>query len=120
MVGQSMTEEQLRRLARERIDRHELPHEEPAQIWGGRGTGLPCALCRSPIGPTECEYELEQRLDGALQVFRFHVECESIWQLECTEDLRAHARDMALSAPGPGPHHADTDRRRLKSRAGYD
>jgi hypothetical protein len=117
LVGQSMTEEELRRLARERIERHELPYEEPAQIWGGHGTGHPCALCRSPIGPTECEYELEQQLDGALQVFHFHVECESIWQLECTADLRMHAQDMASSTPGP--HHPDADRR-LKSRAGYD
>ena len=100
MVGQSMTEEQLRRLARERIDRHELPDEEPAQIWGGRGAGHPCALCRSPIGPTECEYELEQRLDGALQVFHFHVECESVWQLECTEDLKGARPGYGLERTG--------------------
>jgi hypothetical protein len=106
-----MTEEELRRLARERIDRHELPYEEPAQIWGGRGSGHPCALCRSPIEPAECEYELEQSLDGALQVFHFHVECESIWQRECTEDLLTQAQERALMPS------AD---RRLKSRAGYD
>lgn len=81
----STRQEELRRLARERIDQRELPGEEPAQVWGGQGSGRLCALCGIPIRSDELEYEFEQRLAGRVQTFRFHVTCETLWQLECTQ-----------------------------------
>lgn len=85
MSTQSTRQTELRALARKRIERHELPRQEPSHIWGGRGSGQPCSLCHSPILPSECEYELEQCEAGIVRVYRLHVACETVWQLECAE-----------------------------------
>jgi hypothetical protein len=54
-------------------------------MWAGHGTGQLCALCDKPIQRDEVEYEVEHhRLDDEIaQTSRFHIVCQSIWQLEC-------------------------------------
>jgi hypothetical protein len=49
-------------------------------------------LCDKPIQPDDVEYELEGRIGGSVQAFRFHVVCQSVWQLECARDdyLKKH------------------------------
>ena len=86
-------EAELRPIARERIASRKLPREAPSQMWGGQGSGEACALCDKPIQPHEVEYEVEAQLDGVVQTLRFHVVCQSVWQLECARDdyLRKHS-----------------------------
>ena len=79
----SCTESELTQIARKRIKNDELPCVTPNKVWGGRGEGRTCALCGEPIEEFEIEYEVEERLQGKLQIFRFHMLCQSIWQLEC-------------------------------------
>jgi hypothetical protein len=88
----SKLEAELRPIARERIASGQLPREAPSRIWGGHGTGQLCALCDKPIERDEVEYEVEEHIDGTVQLFRFHMVCQSVWQLECARDnyLRKH------------------------------
>jgi hypothetical protein len=73
-------------ITRGRIRNALLPRG-PVRVWGGRGTGQPCALCDKPIEPTQVEYELEVRTRGSVQSYRFHVECcQSLLQTECIDD----------------------------------
>jgi hypothetical protein len=76
-------ETKLRRVARDRIAKGQLPRVVPLQMWGGKGTGRLCALCDKAIEPNEMELEVEQRIDGGLPPLRFHVVCHSLWRLEC-------------------------------------
>jgi hypothetical protein len=76
-------EAELRPIARDRIATGQLPRETPARLWAGRGTGQLCALCDKPIQRNEVEYDVERHIDEGVQMFPFHVDCESVWQLEC-------------------------------------
>ena len=79
-------EKQLRRLARDRIKKGQLPRTAPGRIWGGKGAGRSCALCDKPIGANESELEVEQNIDGTVRPLRFHVACQLLWQLECARE----------------------------------
>lgn len=85
-------EEELRPIARECIAKGRLPCDTPSKMWGGRGGGEPCALCGKPIERDEVEYEVEVPVDETVRTFRFHIVCQSVWQLECAryEYLRKH------------------------------
>ena len=85
-------EAELRLIARARIASGQLPCEAVAQMWGGHGTGEPCALCDKPIQGDEIEFEVEERVEGSVQTLRFHMVCQSVWQLECARDdyLKKH------------------------------
>jgi hypothetical protein len=50
-------------------------------MWGGYGTDQLCSLCGAPIQRDEIEYEVQVK-DGHRE-FRFHMLCQSVWQLEC-------------------------------------
>ena len=78
----SEVEDALRPIARERIAKGQLPGKEPAQVWGGPGSGELCSLCAKPIERFQIEFEIEERGPTA-QVYRFHSACLSVWQLEC-------------------------------------
>jgi hypothetical protein len=65
----------LRLLARERIAK-----------GGGPGSGEFCALCDKPIGRDEVEYEIAAEFSGGVRAYRFHLVCQSVWQLECARD----------------------------------
>jgi hypothetical protein len=58
----------------------QLPCDEPATTWAGRGEGKLCAACRTPIEPSAVEYEVELR-SGA--VIRLHRTCHAVWEEEC-------------------------------------
>jgi hypothetical protein len=80
-------ESALRPLARERISKGSLPRKVRSPLlWGGNGTGQLCALCDKTIPPSEVELEVEALVSGTLRTLRFHVLCESAWQLECARD----------------------------------
>jgi hypothetical protein len=75
-------EAELRPVARERIATGQLPSEAPSRIWGGPGSGNACALCGKTIGSNEIEYEVEAHVRGVGRLFRFHMMCQSVWELE--------------------------------------
>jgi len=75
---------ELRRVARDRITKEQLPRTVPARVWGGMGSGLPCALCGQPINPDDCELHFEAKCNGGEpRRFHFHVACEALWKREC-------------------------------------
>jgi len=74
-------DEHLRALARYRIEQNLLPREKPVRMWGGRGTSLPCSLCDQPILETEPEMELEYESAGTSSATRFHLRCQSMWDV---------------------------------------
>jgi hypothetical protein len=76
-------ETELRRVARDRMAKGQLPCVVPVQMWGGTGAGRLCALCDKTIEPNEMELEVEQRIDGEIYPLRFHVACHSLWRFEC-------------------------------------
>ena len=78
-------ENALRPIARERIAKGQLPRQEPSRMLGGPGSGQLCSLCDKPIERYQIEYEIEHR-ETAVQTFRFHTVCQSVWQLECARD----------------------------------
>jgi hypothetical protein len=69
------------------IPRRTLPPEAPQRMWGGSGSGAPCAICGEHIGVDQLEYELEYRCVGnphGRPSFHVHVRCCPAWELEQT------------------------------------
>jgi hypothetical protein len=86
-------EAELRPIARERIAKGRLPCVVSSRMWGGPGLGHHCDLCDKEIGSDEMELEVEGPINGGeVHTFRFHVVCQSVWQLECARDdyLKKH------------------------------
>lgn len=82
-----MDEHELRRAARDKLERGELPRLSPERIWINDGDGETCALCGRPIDASETEYELQFALRGDLAAgdlvaFQFHTSCHAAWQVE--------------------------------------
>jgi hypothetical protein len=86
-------ENELRLLARSRIEEGRLPSTVPARAWAGRGSDAPCSLCDKIIASGEVEYEVESRAGESTRIHRFHFLCHAAWQLEC-------ARHEHLSGAG--------------------
>lgn len=84
-----MSERTLRRLAREKLGRGDLPGSEPQRIWIDSGTGEACSLCGDIVRESDMEYELEFRpgITAGSTLLRFHARCHAAWQ---TERLRAN------------------------------
>jgi hypothetical protein len=74
-----LSELDLLRIARERIDEGQLPRVVPERVWGSpSGAGEICALCDKAIRRDQPVLELDER-------FQFHVGCHAIWQRACRE-----------------------------------
>ena len=73
-----MEVDELRSLARDRLQRGELPREKCQVTWFGPGVGEQCAVCTRPIARLEVECECEQ----AGGVVRFHQLCFAVWDEE--------------------------------------
>ena len=76
-------ETKLRRIARDRIASGQLSRVVPLQMFGGKGSGQPCALCDKTIWSDEMELEVGTPIDGGPAPLRFHVVCHSLWRFEC-------------------------------------
>ena len=50
-------------------------------MWGGRGTGAACSLCDDPILESEPEMELEYDASAPVSTVRFHLRCQTLWDL---------------------------------------
>ena len=70
-------EQDLRRMARAAMSAGILPDNRPERVWGGKGTGVTCAVCARSIDAIELEFELD--LDPLL---RMHARCFSVWDQE--------------------------------------
>src|SRR5579871_1325401 len=86
--GFAMPLTKLKSLARERIQKGQLPPVAPAKMLGGKGDGARCAVCDKTNSADEVELEVEQRLNGSERSLHFHVLCHAAWQLACGEDSR--------------------------------
>jgi hypothetical protein len=78
-----MNDAERSRMAREKMDRGELPRVKPQRIWVQPGMGQPCALCGVAITESETEYELQFTL--RLVSFGFHAACYATWLDECAK-----------------------------------
>jgi hypothetical protein len=74
-------EEALELSARQRVAEGLLPRAKPTRMWGGRGTGVACSLCDAPILDSEPEMELEYDPPAPVAIVRFHLRCQSIWDI---------------------------------------
>jgi hypothetical protein len=92
-------QEALTARARERIEQGQLPSARAARSWGGRGSGLACSLCDTPILETEPEMELE--FDGAVsaRALRFHLQCQSAWEIARRAPVQAEWTPMGQALP---------------------
>jgi hypothetical protein len=68
------------------------------RMWGGKGGGAPCDICRVLLGPTDVEYEVEAELDGATVMLHFHPRCHDVWT--------ASREPSHAQAPDPPPPSA--------------
>jgi hypothetical protein len=89
-------------MARDKMDRGELPRVNPQRIWVQAGTWERCALCSSAITESETAYELQFAL--RLVSFSFHAACYAAWLAECTQpSAGAPGRRRHNRAPGVLP-----------------
>lgn len=73
----------LRSRIRQDLKNGHLPVMLPKQIAAGYGSGRVCDVCDQPITTTQIECEVDDDRDG--RRLRFHLGCNLIWQLECTQ-----------------------------------
>ena len=78
--GVRIPEEELRSLVRRRIDARHLPIMIANNVTASYGSGECCSLCDQPIERQHVCYEVEPGLG-------FHVNCHSVWQLECVRRM---------------------------------
>jgi hypothetical protein len=79
-----MVFQDLRLLARARIDAGELPPCEPVTLFGATGSGAHCSLCNTPISAPEVEYEVEVAGHRGA-TWHFHIRCHAVWRDVCDE-----------------------------------
>jgi hypothetical protein len=79
-----MVFQDLKLLARARIDNGELPPCETVTLLGTTGSGAKCALCDAPITEREVEYEVELARHRGMS-WRFHIRCHNVWRDVCDE-----------------------------------
>jgi hypothetical protein len=82
-----MNDVERSRMAREKMDRGELPRVNPQRIWVHAGTWERCALCGVTILESEMEYELQFTL--RLVSYWFHAACYATWLDEWTKPRRS-------------------------------
>ena len=74
----------LRALAREAMKTGNLPDHRPEGLWGGLGSGAPCAVCGEVVDKEDVELELQFTSDGVAAATHYHVhaKCFAAWELE--------------------------------------
>lgn len=61
-----------------------LPDRRPDHVWGGPGSGTPCAVCGKVVDKGDVELELQFTSDGVSAAARYHVhaKCFGAWERE--------------------------------------
>lgn len=73
-----------RRRAREAMKTGKLPNQRPERLWGGFGSGAPCAVCGEVVDEKDVEFELRFTADQGAAATHCHVhaKCFTAWELE--------------------------------------
>jgi hypothetical protein len=88
----------LRAWAREAMNAGKLPDHRPERLWGGLGSGAPCAVCGKAVDEEDVELELQFKSDGdsAATHYHVHAKCFAAWELERRNGApNAHALPLA-------------------------
>ena len=74
----------LRAQAREAMKAGNLPDHRPEHLWGGLGSGAPCAVCGKVVDKEDVELELQfnSNRDGRATHYHVHAQCFAAWELE--------------------------------------
>jgi hypothetical protein len=67
-------------MIRSKLDAGTLPHDAPAKLWAGLGTGQQCTICEEPIENSQAEYE--PQYDDDRPTMRLHAACHALWNEE--------------------------------------
>jgi hypothetical protein len=86
-IGSSLSNDQLRSLARERLNDGRLPEAILTTLDAGYGGGESCVLCDELILPGHTEYVIADPRHG--EALLFHLRCHHAWQLECIARFRS-------------------------------
>lgn len=59
-----------------------LPRGRPVEVWGGRGSGVPCPVCGDDLKPSELEFELafDTGEEDSACVLHMHLKCFAAWE----------------------------------------
>ena len=83
VIPTSMDDDGLRQKARAAIQSGKLPTRRPDRTWGGRGSGVPCAICDLALCRDEMELEIEFVATGHYpKIIHVHTKCFAAWELE--------------------------------------
>jgi hypothetical protein len=90
-----MGEESVPRVrAREAMKTGRLPDHRPERVWGGLGSGKPCAVCGEAVDKDDVELELQFASDqvAAATSYHVHAKCFGAWETERrSRDLNGHS-----------------------------
>jgi hypothetical protein len=78
-------ERSLRRRARAKIDRAEIPNRSPIRLWGGPPGSVTCAICDRPLPHSELAVTVlfePLTLDVRGEVYHLHLRCFAAWEFE--------------------------------------
>jgi PAS domain S-box-containing protein len=78
----SISQPQLQRMARARIEAGRLARNPPGHVRGGRGSGDLCDLCGESIRPDKIEFEVQLIATRPL-THRLHLSCYEAWLEVC-------------------------------------
>jgi hypothetical protein len=68
--------------AREALREGRIPSRPADELWGGAGSGGPCAICNAPLERHEVEYELQFTHGLESGAYHVHVACCMAWEAE--------------------------------------
>lgn len=74
----------LRVRAREAMKTGSLPDHRPERVWGGLGSGEPCAVCGEAVDKEDVELELQfaSKEVAAATIYHVHARCFGAWEAE--------------------------------------
>lgn len=78
-------EPSLRRKARAKIDRAQIPRRPPMRMWGGPSGSVTCAICDQPLPRSELAVTLlfePVTADVRGDVYHVHTRCLAAWEFE--------------------------------------
>jgi hypothetical protein len=85
----------IRQRVRAMLQTGQLPCEDSAGIWAGKGDGKWCGACAEPITGEEVEFEVVLTSGATILL---HRACHAIWLDEC-EPGTATPRESARATP---------------------
>ena len=75
--------------ARDALRAATLPTRPADRMWGGRGEGDECSICRSPVTSDQLEFELEYLSADGIAKHHVHVHCFTAWERD-RDDVVPH------------------------------